>query len=86
MLSLLLPTFNCSADNLNGKGQMSRFVITICRFLVKPTIADPRGNVISAVSGEVCFYPALLKAQIDGSTVLSFFDISLHIPGERSNH
>lgn len=62
------------------------FVITICRLLVKPTIADPRGNVISTVSVEVCFYPALLKAQIHGNTVLSCFDISLHIPGEQFNH
>lgn len=65
MPSLLLPTFSYSAFNLSSKGQMSSFVITICKFLFQPTIADPRGNVISAVSDEVCFYPALPKAQIE---------------------
>lgn len=85
MPSLLLPTFNYSADNLSSKGPTIRFVI-ICKLLVKPTIADPRGNVISTISGEVCSYPAVLKAQIDGNTVLSCFNISLHIPGEWSNY
>lgn len=32
------------------------------------------------------FYPALLKAQTVGSTMLSCFNISLCVPGELSNH
>lgn len=63
---------------------MNGFVTTLGKLLVKPTIAGPRGNVISAGSGEVCFYQALLKAQIDGSTIPSCSDISLRIPGDWS--
>lgn len=42
---MLLPASNYSADNLNSKGQKNRFVITICKILVKSVISDPRGNV-----------------------------------------
>lgn len=76
----------CGETTKNGKGQVNGFVTTLCQLLVKPTIASPRGNVILMASGEVCFYQALLKAQIDGSTIPSCSDISLRIPGDWSKH
>lgn len=78
--------WGCGETTKNGKGQGNGFVTAFCQLLVKPTIADPRGNAIPVASGEVCFYQALLKAQIDGSTIPSCSDISLRIPGDWSKH
>lgn len=76
----------CGETTKKGKGQVNGFVTTLCQLLVKPTIAGPRGIVIPTGSGEVCFYQALLKAQIDGGTIPSCSDISLCIPGDWSKH